>query len=61
MKDPYAVLGVPKNATKDDIVRAYRKGALKHHPDKNPGDSEADVRFREIQESYDTIKKSRGM
>jgi|688.fasta_scaffold00185_101 molecular chaperone DnaJ len=55
MKDPYAVLGVPKNATKDDIVRAYRKGALKHHPDKNPGDSEADVRFREIQESYDIL------
>jgi len=55
MKDPYSVLGVAKNATKEEIVKAYRKGAQTHHPDRNPGDSEAEVRFREIQEAYDIL------
>ena len=54
-KDPYAVLGVPKTASKEEIVKAYRKGAQTHHPDKNPGDAEAEARFREIQEAYDIL------
>lgn len=62
MKDPYAVLGVSKNATKEDIVKAYRKGAQQHHPDRNPGDQDAEARFRDIQQAYeilsDPIKKS---
>ena len=55
MKDLYAILGVPKNASKEDITKAYRKGAQQHHPDRNPGDAEAEVRFREIQEAYDVL------
>lgn len=58
MKDLYAILGVPKNASKEDIVKAYRKGAQQHHPDRNPGDSEAEVRFRDIQEAYDILSDS---
>jgi molecular chaperone DnaJ len=55
MKDFYAILGVQKNASKDEIVKAYRKGAQQHHPDRNPGDAESEKRFREIQEAYDTL------
>lgn len=55
MKDPYSVLGVAKNATKEEIVKAYRKGAQTHHPDRNPGDNGAESRFREIQEAYDIL------
>ena len=55
MKDLYAILGVQRNASKDDIVKAYRKGAQQHHPDRNPGDAEAEARFRDIQEAYDIL------
>lgn len=55
MKDFYAILGVQRNASKDEIVKAYRKGAQQHHPDRNPGDAEAETRFKEIQEAYDTL------
>ena len=55
MKDYYAILGVPKTASKDEIVKAYRKGAQQHHPDRNPGDAEAESRFRDIQEAYDIL------
>jgi len=55
MKDYYVALGVPRNASKEDIVRAYRKGAQTHHPDRNPGDSDAEKRFREIQEAYEIL------
>lgn len=62
MKDPYAVLGVSKTASKEDIVKAYRKGAQQHHPDRNPGDQAAEARFRDIQQAYeilsDPVKKS---
>jgi curved DNA-binding protein len=51
-KDYYAVLGVPKNADQEVIKKAYRKLALKHHPDKNPGDSKAEEKFKEITEAY---------
>ncbi|RJQ30595.1 molecular chaperone DnaJ [Candidatus Parcubacteria bacterium] len=52
MKDYYDILGVPRNATKDDIKKAYRKLAHKYHPDKNSGD---DKRFKEISEAYEIL------
>jgi molecular chaperone DnaJ len=55
MNDLYEVLGVPKTATKDEITKAYRKGAKAHHPDVNPGDPDAARRFRELQEAYDIL------
>jgi len=51
-KDYYATLGVDKNAPESDIKKAYRKLALKYHPDKNPGDKKAEERFKEITEAY---------
>lgn len=51
-KDYYAVLGVPKDASAEAIKKAYRKLALKHHPDKNPGNSQAEEKFKEITEAY---------
>lgn len=51
-KDYYDVLGLDKNASDDEIKKAYRKLALKYHPDKNPGDSKAEERFKEITEAY---------
>jgi curved DNA-binding protein len=51
-KDYYAVLGVKKDAPADDIKKAYRKLALKYHPDKNPGDKKAEEKFKEITEAY---------
>lgn len=51
-KDYYAVLGVPRDAAPETIKKAYRKLALKHHPDKNPGDKKAEEKFKEITEAY---------
>jgi len=51
-RDYYSVLGVSRNATPDEIKKAYRKLAVKYHPDKNPGDKEAENRFKEINEAY---------
>lgn len=50
--DYYAVLGLEKTASADQIKKAYRKLALKYHPDKNPGDKKAEDRFKEISEAY---------
>ena len=50
--DYYQVLGVKKSATPDEIKKAYRKLAVKYHPDKNPGDKQAEERFKEINEAY---------
>ncbi len=55
MRDLYEIIGVPKNASQDEIKKAYRKLARKHHPDKNPGDKEAEERFKEIQGAYDVL------
>jgi len=54
-KDYYAVLGVPKNATHAEIKKAYRKLAQKHHPDANPGNAQAEERFKEVSSAYDVL------
>ena len=54
-KDYYAVLGVPEGASEKDVTRAYKKLAKKHHPDANPGDREAEERFKEVSGAYDVI------
>ena len=51
-QDYYELLGVPRDASNDDIKRAYRKLALKFHPDRNPGDKEAEQKFRDASEAY---------
>jgi len=54
-KDYYQVLGVPKNASAAEIKKAYRKLAQQHHPDANPGNAQAEDRFKEISAAYDVI------
>lgn len=54
-RDYYEVLGVDKNATEDDIKKAYRKIAIKYHPDRNPGNKEAEEKFKEAAEAYDVL------
>ena len=54
-RDYYEILGVAKNASADDIKRAYKKLAIKYHPDKNPGDKEAETKFKEAAEAYDVL------
>lgn len=55
-RDYYEVLGVAKNASADDLKKAYRSLAMKHHPDRNPGDAQAESTFKEINEAYDILK-----
>lgn len=54
-KDYYSVLGVDKKASQEEIKKAYRKLALKHHPDKNPGDKSSEERFKEIAEANEVL------
>ena len=54
-RDYYEVLGVEKGASIDEIKKAYRKLAIKYHPDRNPGDKEAEGKFREATEAYDVL------
>ena len=54
-KDYYKILGVDKKASQDDVKKAYRKLAVKFHPDKNPGDKKAEEKFKEINEANDVL------
>jgi molecular chaperone DnaJ len=55
-KDFYGVLGVSRNATPEEIKKAYRKLAMQYHPDKNPNDKSAEEKFREVSEAYETLQ-----
>src|SRR5436305_14275422 len=54
-KDYYKVMGVPKNASAAEIKKAYRKLAQRYHPDANPGNKEAEERFKEVSSAYDVL------
>ncbi|MGE0031134.1 MAG: molecular chaperone DnaJ [Steroidobacteraceae bacterium] len=54
-RDYYQVLGVPRNATEDAVTKAYRRLAMKYHPDRNPDDKEAEERFKEAKEAYEVL------
>jgi molecular chaperone DnaJ len=56
MSDYYKTLGISKEASTDDIKKAYRKLAMKYHPDKNNGNKEAEIKFKEVSEAYETLK-----
>jgi len=54
-KDYYKILGVDRNATEEEIKKAYRRLAMKYHPDRNPGDKSAEEKFKEINEAYEVL------
>ena len=56
MKDPYEVLGVPRDASDEEIKKAYRRLAKQYHPDVNPGNRQAEEKMKEINAAYDAIK-----
>lgn len=55
-QDYYEMLGIAKGASEDDIKKAFRKLAMVHHPDKNPGDKKAEAKFKELNQAYDVLK-----
>ena len=57
-RDYYEILGLSRNASAEEITKAYKKLARKHHPDRNPGDKQAESTFKEIQNAYDVLNDS---
>src|SRR5512143_715849 len=57
-KNYYSILGVPKDATEDQIKKSYRKIAMQYHPDRNPGDKEAEEKFKVASEAYEVLRDS---
>ena len=55
-RDYYEVLGVSKKRSDDEIKKAYKKMAIKYHPDRNPDDKEAEAKFKEAAEAYDVLR-----
>ena len=55
-QDFYATLGVAREASAEDLKKAYRKLAMQHHPDRNPGNKQAEAKFKELNEAYDILK-----
>src|SRR6202142_1366584 len=55
-QDYYELLGVNRTSRADDIKKAYRKLAMQHHPDRNPGNKQAETKFKEASEAYDVLK-----
>src|SRR5438270_1045419 len=54
-RDYYDVLGVKRGSSDEEVKKAYRKLARQYHPDRNPGDKQAEARFKEVQEAYDVL------
>ena len=54
-RDYYEVLGVARNAGDEELKKAYRRSAMKHHPDRNPGDKNAEAAFKECKEAYEVL------
>ena len=57
-EDYYKVLGIDKGASESEIKKAYRKSAIKYHPDKNPGDKDAEAKFKQAAEAYEVLGNS---
>src|SRR6266576_2954708 len=57
-RDYYEILGVPKNASEEEIKKAYRKLAMKFHPDRNEGDKSAEAKFKEAKEAYEMLSNA---
>src|ERR1700676_2241245 len=58
MADYYGILGVKRDASEDEIKKAYRKLARQYHPDRNPGDKQAEERFKQISQAHDILSDS---
>ena len=56
-RDPFQILGVKSDATRKQIKKSYRRLAMQYHPDRNPGDSEAEERFKQIQWAYEKLTR----